>query len=88
MDQYKEIIDGKMKLSRIYKLAEDIMVTQNILSNSPTKSKTVPKQRKEIVSLASKLEKNLHQQVSSFCDEYSLFTAYVNVFNHLVKKKI
>ena len=84
VDQYKEIINAKMNLSRIYKLAEDLMATQNLLSSSPTKNKNVPKQRKENVSSVFKFKKNLHEQVSSFCDEYSLFIAYVNVFSHLV----
>ena len=84
VDQYKEIINAKMDLSRIYKLAEDIMVTQNLLSSTPTKNKTLPKQRKENVSSVFEFKKNLHEQLSSFCDEYSLFIAYVNVFSQLV----
>ena len=88
VDQYKEIINAKMNLSRIYKLAENIMATQNLLSSSPTKNKTLPKQRKENVSSVFEFKKNLHEQVSSFCDEYSLFIAYVNVFSQLVQKNI
>ena len=88
VDQYKEIINAKMNLSRIYKLAEDIMATQNLLSSSPTKNKNLPKQRKENVSSVFEFKKNLHEQVSSFCDEYSLFIAYVNVFSQLVQKNI
>ena len=85
VDQYKEIINAKMNLSRIYKLAEDIMASQNVLSSSsPTKNKILPKQRKENVSSAFKPGRNLHEQVASFCDEYSLFIAYVNVFSQLV----
>ena len=84
VDQYKEIINAKMNLSRIYKLAEDLMATQNLLSSSPTENKNLPKQQKENVSSVFKSKKNLHEQVSSFCDEYSLFIAYVNVFSQLV----
>ena len=84
VDQYKEIINAKMNLSRIYKLAEDLMATQNLLSSSPTENKNLPKQQKENVSSVFKFKKNLHEQVSSFCDEYSLFIAYVNVFSQLV----
>ena len=84
VDQYKEIINAKMNLSRIYKLAEDIMATQNLLISSPTKNKNLPKERKGNMSSLFKFKKNLHEQVSSFCDEYSLFIAYVDVFSHLV----
>ena len=84
VNQYKGIIDATMNLSRIYNLAEDVMATQNLLSSSPTKNKTLPKKRKKNVSSAFTPEKNLHEQVSIFCDEYSLFIAYVNVFSQLV----
>ena len=84
VDQYKEIINEKMDLSRIYNLAEDIMATQNLLISSPIKGKNLAKQRKENVSSVFEFKKNLHEQVSGFCDEYSLFIAYVNVFSQLV----
>ena len=84
VDQYKDIIDATMNLSRIYNLAEDVMATRNLLISSPTKNKNLPKQRKENVSSVFEFKKNLHDQVASFCDEYSLFIAYVNVFSQLV----